>query len=37
MHTTFLLHSFIVAVVIPKVYKSWVTQSGDKDEPTKDE
>jgi hypothetical protein len=36
MHTTFLLHSFRVAVVVPKVYKSWITQSGDKDEPTKD-
>jgi hypothetical protein len=36
MHTAFLLHSFIV-VVVPKVYKSRVTQSGDKDKPTKDE
>jgi hypothetical protein len=31
----FLLHSFRVAVVVSNVYKSWVTQSGNKDEPTK--
>jgi hypothetical protein len=37
MYTAFLLHSFKVAVVESKIYKSWVTQSGDKDEPTKNE
>jgi hypothetical protein len=37
MHTTFLLHNFKVAVVGPKVYKLWVTQNGNRDEPMKDE